>query len=75
MPPKFSADQIFFEGRYTARTRSDASWLSQMVAGYKASHLTSSFEGQLKLYQSKIGQAEADLQEMIFYRDKPIDKH
>ena len=41
-------------------------WLAQMKAGYKASHLRSSFEAQLRLYESKIGQAETDLQAMVF---------
>ena len=39
-----------------------------MMAGYKASHPFSSFDAQLRLYQSKIGQAEADLEAMIFGR-------
>jgi len=42
-------------------------WLSQMVAGYNASHLGSSFENQLKIYQNKLEKAEADLHEMVFY--------
>jgi hypothetical protein len=45
-------------------------WLSQMVAGYKASYPLSSFDAQLRLYQSKIGKAEADLKEMVFYGDQ-----
>jgi hypothetical protein len=69
MPPKLPAEQIFFEGQYCLPDRKTMEdWLAQMIAGYKASHLRSSFEGQLKIYQSKIGQAEADLHEMIFHR-------
>jgi hypothetical protein len=41
-------------------------WLAQMKAGYKASHLSSSFEAQLKIYEGKIGQAEKDLRHMVF---------
>jgi hypothetical protein len=41
-------------------------WLAQMKAGYKASHPFSSFEAQLRVYESKIGQAETDLRAMIF---------
>ena len=41
-------------------------WLAQMIAGYRASHLTSTFDAQLRLYQSKIGQAERDLQTLVF---------
>ena len=44
-----------------------ADWLAQMVAGYKASHLFSSFDAQLKVYQAKIGQAEADLRKMVLH--------
>jgi nitroreductase len=67
MPPKLPLDQICFEGRYrTADPRVMEDWLAQMAAGYKASHLFSSFEAQLQVYRAKIGQAEADLQKMIF---------
>jgi len=43
-------------------------WMSQMIAGFKASHLSSSFEAQLQLYQSKIGRAETELKSMVYYR-------
>ena len=67
MPPKLPLDQVCFEGRYReADPAVMADWLAQMVAGYKASHLFSSFDAQLKVYQSKIGQAEADLRAMVF---------
>jgi FMN reductase (NADPH) len=69
MPPKLPLDQICFAGHYrpTPRETMEA-WLSQMKTGYKASHLTSSFESQLQVYRSKIDKAEADLQAMIFHR-------
>ena len=71
MPPKLPTEQLFFQGQYPPPDRKTMeNWLAQMVAGYKASHLRSSFEGQLKVYQSKIGQAENDLREMVFYREK-----
>ena len=67
MPPKLPLDQICFEGRYReADPAVMADWQAQMVAGYKASHLRSSFDAQLRVYQSKIGQAEADLRAMVF---------
>jgi nitroreductase len=73
MPPKLPADQIFFQGRYCPPDPlTMQSWLAQMVAGYKASHLNSSFESQLKIYQSKIGQAEADLNELIFSKKEKM---
>ena len=67
MPPKLPLDQICFAGRYReADPAVMADWLAQMIAGYKASHLRSSFDAQLRVYQSKIGQAEADLRAMVF---------
>lgn len=71
MPPKLPTEQVFFQGQYPPpdhQTMED--WLAQMVAGYKASHLRSSFEKQLNVYQNKIGQAENDLREMVFYRER-----
>jgi nitroreductase len=68
MPPKLPLEQICFERKYRetdGQVMED--WLSQMMAGYKASHLLSSFEAQLRLYQSKIGEAETDLKRMVFY--------
>jgi nitroreductase len=66
MPPRLPLDQICCEGTYREPDRVVMEdWLAQMVAGYNASHLTSSFEVQLKVYHSKIGQAEADLQAMV----------
>jgi nitroreductase len=67
MPPKLPAEQIFFNGQYQPpHLETMESWLSQMIAGYKASHLRSSFQNQLSIYQHKIGQAETDLREMVF---------
>ena len=67
MPPKLPLDQICFEGRYReADAGVMADWQAQMVAGYKASHLRSSFDAQLRVYQAKIGQAEADLRRIAF---------
>ena len=69
MPPKLPPDQIFFKGQYQPPDRETMeSWLAQMIAGYKASHPRSSFENQVRAYQSKIGQAETDLHEMIFHK-------
>lgn len=70
MPPKLPEEQVFFKGHYQPPDRETMeNWLSQMIAGYKASHLRSSFEKQLKIYQNKIGQAETDLRELVFYRE------
>jgi FMN reductase (NADPH) len=70
MPPKLPLEQICFtDGRYhepDPQVLQD--WLAQMIAGYKAMRPTSSMEAQLRVYQSKIGQAEEDLREMIFHK-------
>ena len=67
MPPKLPIDTIIFTEKYReADPAVMKDWLAQMKAGYKASHLNSSFEAQLKIYQGKIGQAEKDLRRMIF---------
>lgn len=67
MPPKLPLDTVCFTERYNeadpARLRD---WLAQMMAGYQASNLGASFEGQLRVYENKIGQAERDLQAMVF---------
>lgn len=69
MPPKLPLEQICFEGKYReADCEVVADWLGQMMAGYKARHPLSSFEAQLRLYQTKIGKAEADLKKMVFYK-------
>ncbi len=71
MPPKLPLEQICFEDKYREADRATMEdWLSQMVAGYKAAYPLSSFNAQLRVYQSKIDQAEADLKEMVFYGDQ-----
>ena len=67
MPPKFPLDQITFTERYHETNPVILQeWMEQMQAGYKASHLFSSFEAQLQVYRSKIQKAEEDLKRMIF---------
>jgi nitroreductase len=66
MPPKLPLAAVAFEGKYQeADRRVMEDWLAQMKAGYKASHLGSSFEAQLKVYQNKLAQAEADLRRIV----------
>ncbi len=70
MPPKLPAGQVFFEHSYPPPDRKILEdWLAQMVAGYQAGNLGSSFEGQVRVYQGKIGRAEKELHEMVFYRE------
>ena len=69
MPPKLPLDQISFTDRYRETDPVILQdWMDQMKAGYKASHLFSSFEAQLQVYRSKIQTAEEDLKRMIYSR-------
>lgn len=75
MPPRLPRDQICFAGHYREADRSVMEeWLAQMVAGYRAMRPRSSFAAQVQVYLSKIAQAEADLQEMVF-RGRPPQGH
>lgn len=68
MPPKLPLATVAFRGRYQeADPQVLRDWLHQMLAGYQASHLGASFESQLGVYQSKIGQAETDLAQMVYH--------
>ncbi|MHC1782218.1 MAG: nitroreductase family protein [Anaerolineaceae bacterium] len=70
MPPKLPASQIFFGEKYKAPVMEVMEdWLAQMKAGYKASHLRSSFENQIGVYKNKISQAENDLHNMIYNQE------
>lgn len=67
MPPKLPIKQIVAHDVYQPLDHAELqSWLDQMVAGYNASHLGSSFQSQLNIYKSKMSQAENDLLELIF---------
>jgi FMN reductase (NADPH) len=67
MPPKLPLEEICFDGRYREPDPAVMEdWLHQMIAGYKASNLRSSFDAQLNVYRAKIGRAEADLHSMVF---------
>jgi nitroreductase len=68
MPPKLPLEQITFAGSYHETDPVILQeWMEQMKAGYKASHLFSSFDAQLQVYRSKIQKAEEDLRRMIYY--------
>jgi nitroreductase len=67
MPPRLPLEQVAFGAQYREPDPvAMHDWLAQMIAGYRASHLTSTFDAQLRLYRSKIGQAERDLQMLVF---------
>ena len=68
LPPKLPLDQICLGGQYRSVEPAVAEdWLSQMRAGYKAARPLSSFDRQLAIYRSKIGQAEKDLTAMVYH--------
>ena len=76
MPPKLPLKVVSFNGKYreTPQTVME-DWLAQLVDGYKAMRPFSSFEAQLSVYNSKIGQAESDLQKIIFANNQPLQKN
>jgi nitroreductase len=72
IPPRLPRELLCVPGGYREDTQGIVDeWLLQMRAGYKAQWPKSSFEAQLSLYHSKISQAEADLQRMVFYGGGP----
>jgi FMN reductase (NADPH) len=67
MPPKLPLEAVCSAGRYPVTERKVMlDWLAQIEDGYKVSYFPSTFEKQLKVYQSKIAKAEADLQKIVF---------
>jgi nitroreductase/catechol 2,3-dioxygenase-like lactoylglutathione lyase family enzyme len=71
MPPKLPLRTVAFTGEYREADKQDmADWLDAMMAGYAASNLGSSLNNQLGVYESKIGQAEADLRRMVLGQEE-----
>jgi nitroreductase len=67
MPPRLPLETVVLTGAYReADPAIMEAWLSEMIAGYKASHPGSSFEAQLKVYQTKLARAENDLRSIAF---------
>jgi hypothetical protein len=73
MPPKLPMKAICSsDGRYHETDPAVLQeWMVQMTAGYKASFPFSSMQAQLGVYRSKIGQAEEELEKMIFGDNRP----
>ncbi|MFZ3070079.1 MAG: nitroreductase family protein [Anaerolineaceae bacterium] len=70
MPPKLPMEEVAVCGQYQSTDPAAAqSWLEQMIAGYNFSHRGTTFQDQLDAYAAKIGRAENDLREMVFYRE------
>ena len=70
MPPKLPLNQICFAGGEYKETDPQVleDWMAQMTAGYKASFPRSSLGNQLKVYESKIVDAEKELNQMVFHK-------
>ncbi len=69
MPPKLPAEAICFPTRYREPAPEVMpAWLGQMKAGYKASHLLSSFDAQLRVYAAKLQQAEETANRLVFHQ-------
>jgi nitroreductase len=67
MPPKLSLDDVSFDGKYRETSHSVMeAWMAQIEDGYRAMRPFSSLNAQLRVYSSKIGQAESDLQNIVF---------
>ena len=68
MPPRLPMHTVCFDGAqgyHEADPQVMQDWLAQMISGYKANFPGSSFEAQLKVYQSRIGKAEEDLRGLL----------
>ena len=75
MPPKLPLQSVCFAKTYQETERGVMeSWLDQMKAGYKASHLFSSFDTQLKVYAAKLQQAEEALHLLVARKGEPAPR-
>jgi nitroreductase len=73
MPPKLPLREIVFDGAYGVPDQKVLeAWLKQMMAGYRATRVISSFKGQLRRYLAKVDSAENGLKEMIFHRKEEL---
>ncbi|MCS7061355.1 MAG: nitroreductase family protein [Anaerolineae bacterium] len=70
MPPRLPLQEICFTGCYRETDPLVMRrWLEEMIAGYKAAFPRSSFEAQLHVYRSRIGQAEQELRRLVLGDD------
>jgi hypothetical protein len=68
MPPKYAPETVAFTGSYrTADEAEIADWREQMQAGYRAAHKGERFAAKVAYYNRRIGEAERDLAEIVFY--------
>ena len=75
MPPKLPKEEIIFTDTYNEPNNQVIDdWLKQMMAGYRATKLTTGFKGQLKRYLSKADEAEKGLNELIFHKPEEFKK-
>ena len=69
MPPRLPADAITFTGRYQETPRPVLEdWHEQMRAGYQAGHRGEDFSAKIRYYNTRIDEAELDLNRLVFYK-------
>ncbi|NMB53079.1 MAG: hypothetical protein GYA15_00115 [Leptolinea sp.] len=69
MPPRLPMNQITFTDMYSPADQTVLhDWVDQMEAGYKAMRPGSSFARQVEVYCGKLGEAEKQLQKLIFHK-------
>jgi nitroreductase len=72
LPPKLPVEEVTFQGVYEPpNPQVLASWLTQMMAGYRATRITDSLKAQLRRYVRHIDQAEEGLERVVFYGSPP----
>lgn len=75
MPPKLPKEEITFTDAYKKPNKQVIDdWLKQMMAGYRATKVTTGFKGQLKRYLTKADEAEKGLHELIFHKPEEFKK-
>ncbi len=68
LPPKLPVGEVTFQRVYEPPDRQVlASWLTQMMAGYRATRVTDSLKAQLRRYVRHIDQAEEGLHRVVFH--------
>ena len=75
LPPKLPLDAVCFPQKYRgAGLEVMQEWLAQTQDGYRASFFPATFEQQLRIYTSKINQAEDSLHRIVFGTERPAHR-
>ncbi len=69
MLPRLPLDQVVFTDTYKATDKALLKdWINQMEDGFKAIHPGASFARQIEIYSNKLGEAEASLSRLVYYK-------